>query len=54
MTTSELETKTKPKARATARTGEARQKTMRGHGTEVEGTGTAGWPPGLKGLCTPP
>jgi hypothetical protein len=37
MTTSKLETKTRPKARKTARTGEARWKTMQGHGTKVEG-----------------
>jgi hypothetical protein len=37
MMTSKLETKTSPKARATARTSETRWKTMLGHGTEVEG-----------------
>jgi len=37
MTTSKLETKTRLKARAIAKTGEARWKTMLGHGTEVEG-----------------
>jgi len=42
MTMSKPETKTGPKARATARTSEARWKTMQGHGTEVEGNRNGG------------
>lgn len=42
MTTSKLETKTRPKARGTTRTGEAQWKTMLGLETEVQGTRKGG------------